>query len=411
MKVNGIIAEYNPFHNGHKYQLEQSLKLTDADYTVIVMSGNFVQRGAPALLDKHTRTKMALLAGADLVLELPAVYAVSSAEYFAAGAVSLLTKLGVVSHLCFGSECGDIDLLRQAAGILASEPEDYASSLRHLLRQGMSYPNARTQALIQHYPSLAEHREVFSSPNNILGIEYIKAILRQESTLLPVTVKRLGAGYHDRAASGPYCSALSIRQALFAENMPSLLQKQMPPEACELLCNWLASHAAIRSNDFSSVLYYKLLSEKEYGYEKYLDVSADLSDRIKRQLNAFKDFDSFCDLLKTKEMTYTRISRCLIHILLNITKNDMACCVSLGYTPYARVLGFRKASVPLLSAIKEQSCIPLVTKLADAGTLLSENSFRMLRQDIIISQIYHGIVSGKDADNTVNEYTIPLVIV
>lgn len=411
MKVNGIIAEYNPFHNGHKYQLTQSLALTGADYTVVVMSGNFVQRGAPALVDKHTRAKMALLEGADLVLELPAIYATSSAEFFASGAVSLLTKLGVVSHLCFGSECGDIELLKQSASILVEEPADYTATFKRLLKQGMTYPNARTWALMQHYPDLTANKEIFSSSNNILGMEYIKAILRQKSPLIPVTIKRLGSGYHDRTLSDTYCSAMAIRQALYAENDPSFLQNQMPPEADALLRDWLSTHSAVRSTDFSSALYYKLLSEQEYGYEKYLDVSSDLSDRIRNKLNEYKDYDAFCNLLKSKDMTYTRISRCLLHILLNITKEDMACCIEMGYTPYARVLGFRKNSSALLGAIKEQSRIPLVTKLADAEKLLDEEAYIMLKQDILISQLYQGILFGKDAESSANEYTIPLVIV
>lgn len=411
MKVNGIIAEYNPFHNGHKYQLTRSLSLTGADYTVVVMSGHFVQRGAPALLDKHTRAKMALLAGADLVLELPAVYAVSSAEYFAAGAVSLLTKLGVVTHLCFGSECGDIELLKHSASILVEEPADYVATFKRLLKRGMTYPNARTWALIQHYPDLTAHKEMFSSSNNILGMEYIKAILRQKSPLTPVTVKRLGSGYHDRTLTDSYCSALAIRQALYAESGPSFLQNQMPSEADALLRSWLDGHSVVRSNDFSPALYYKLLFEQEEGYDKYLDVSPDLSDRIRNNLTEFKNFDSFCDLLKTKELTYTRISRCLLHILLNITKEDMRCCIEMDYTPYARVLGFRRDSQALLSAVKEQSSIPLVTKLADAEKQLDEEAYLMLKQDILISQFYQGVLFGKDGGSPVNEYAIPLVIV
>ncbi|MCI9143493.1 MAG: nucleotidyltransferase family protein, partial [Lachnospiraceae bacterium] len=143
MKVNGIIAEYNPFHNGHKYQLEESLRLTGADYTVVVMSGNFVQRGAPALLDKHTRAEMALRGGADLVLELPTLCAVSSAEYFAAGAVALLDKLGIITHLCFGSECGETEPLRRIALRLSDQHGEYDAALRRRLKEGLSYPQAR----------------------------------------------------------------------------------------------------------------------------------------------------------------------------------------------------------------------------------------------------------------------------
>ena len=194
MKVNGIVAEYNPFHNGHKYLLTESARKTGADYTVVVMSGDFVQRGAPAITDKFSRAQMALACGADLVLELPALYAAASAEFFAEGAVALFNGLNVVTDLCFGSECGDVSILRQIAEILAEEPEAYSLSLKQYLRQGLSYPNARNEALIQNYPFLGHHKNVFSSPNNILGIEYIKAILRSGSSLHPVTVLRTGAG-------------------------------------------------------------------------------------------------------------------------------------------------------------------------------------------------------------------------
>lgn len=410
MKINGIIAEYNPFHNGHKYQLEESKRRTGADYTIAVISGNFVQRGAPALLDKHSRAEMALRCGVDLVLEIPAIYATSSAEYFATGAVSLLNRLNVITDLCFGSECGDVSLLTEVASILLTEPDEFTHSLKSFLRDGYSYPNARTAAMTQYSPSLAYNREIFSSPNNILGIEYIKAIHRQKSPMNPMTIRRQGAGHHAPVPTAEYCSALSIRQALWEGKDASCLQAYMPEDANRLLSAWLSEEKLVRSNDFSSVLYYKLLSEREFGFEKYLDVSAALSDRIVNRLNEYVSFDGFCDLLKTKEMTYTRISRCLLHILLNITKEDMAFCCELGYTPYARVLGFRKSAEPLLSVIKEKSSIPLVTKLADAEKLLSEDSLAMLKQDIQISQLYQGIAARFSKHQPLNEYTIPLVI-
>lgn len=411
MRINGIIAEYNPFHNGHRYHLTESLRRTDAEYTVIVMSGNFVQRGAPALVNKFRRAEMALLNGADLVLELPALYATASAEFFATGAVALLNKLNVVTDLCFGSECGDTQLLQQIAEILAEEPKAYSQSLKRYLRQGLSYPNARNEALIQNYPFLGQHKNVFSSPNNILGIEYIKAIIRSKSTLNPVTVQRTGAGYHSRLPEKNDCSALAIRQALYAGTDDSFLKNNMPEEAARVLSEQLAKTGLVRSNGFSDILYYKLVMEKEHGYDKYLDVSSDLSDRIKARLDEFRGFDSFCDLLKTKEMTYTRISRCLLHIMLNIKKADMDEANVLGTALYARVLGFRKMSSSLLSEIKEHSAIPLLTKLADADELLDKSARDMLNQDIRISQIYNGITARKSSHTPANEIATPLVII
>ena len=409
MKVNGIVAEYNPFHNGHKYQLDVSRRTTDADYTIVVLSGDFVQRGAPALLGKHRRAEMALKCGADLVLELPAIYSVSSAEYFSMGAVSMLDKLKVVTHLCFGSECGNVEIMTKVAEILLKEPESFSASLRKYMKQGVSYPNARNWAMFDHYPFLEAHKDVFSTPNNILGIEYIKALLRRNSEMTPVTVRRTGAGYHDRMTDTEYCSALALRQALYAGQTPDFVKTQMPMEAWQILQQSLEDSSIICSNDFSDLLYYKLLLERETGYQKYLDVSDDLSDRIRNHLDSYRDFDNFCNLLKTKNMTYTRISRCLFHILLNIKKNDVEFCKRLDYAPYARVLGMRKEAHELLSANKEQSAIPLVTKLADAEKSLTADARHMLAQDILISQIYRSVAPHFKERKVVSEYSIPVV--
>lgn len=411
MKVNGIVAEYNPFHNGHKYHLEEAKRVSGADYTIVALSGNFVQRGGPALLDKHSRTEMALRGGADLVLELPAIYSVSSAEYFAQGAISLLSSLNVITTLCFGCECGDIAILSRIAEILAEEPADFSQLLKYYLRQGYSYPYARSSALMQYCTDLSSSQPIFSAANNILAIELIKAILRQKSPLQPIAIKRIGPGYHNPVPEAQYCSALSIRQAIWEqENDASCVRAYIPESAAQLLTRRIAEKRIVQSNHFSSALYYKLLSEKEDGYEKYLDVSQSLSSRIANNLDRFVSFDDFCNLLKTKELTYTRISRCLLHILLNVTKEDIALCAELGQTPYARVLGFRRSASPLLSAIKKNASIPLITKLADAERKLDEDAANMLKQDTQISQLYHGVVAGLAGSEPLNEFTIPLVI-
>lgn len=439
MKVNGIIAEYNPFHNGHLYQLEESRHLTEADYTIVVMSGDFVQRGAPAMLDKHVRARMALLGGADLVLELPVLYALSSAEQFAAGAVALLDRLGVVTHLCFGSECGDAEALGQIAGYLLEEPDSYRSHLQRLLRQGRTYPAARAQALCAAFGR--DWEQILSSPNNILGIDYIKALKKRKSSILPVTVKRIGAGYHDGAVplrpnslqngqeapglrqqglpdgqgrpaapSAQPASARAIRQALQDGQTSELLHPYLPAGTARLMEDCLLHKKSVCPDDLSSILYYKLMMQRGQGYEKYLDVSAGLSDRIRNKLGEYTGLESFCEKLKTKDMTYTRISRCLMHILLDIEKNHMETALSLDYTPYARMLGFRRSAAPLLCAIKAHSALSLIAKLADAQNILPADADRMLRQDIFASDVYQGVLSGRTRLPTQNEYTAPLVI-
>jgi predicted nucleotidyltransferase len=411
MKVNAIIAEYNPFHNGHKYLLDHAAQTNKADYTIVLMSGNFVQRGNPAIIDKFDRTRMALTCGADLVLELPICYAASSAEFFATGAVSLLDKLGVVNTLCFGSECGDIEVLTRIAHILASEPDEFTADLKENLSLGHSYPNARTAALIHYDPELADSRMVLSSPNNILGIEYIKAIKRLGSTIAPYTTKRLGADYHDTRMGNTPTSATAIRVALSSGQDIDFMHNIMPQQAYEILKDSLSRTSIMEPDSFSEMLYYKLISERKEGYTKYFDVSPDLSDRIVNRLDEFRSFEDFCNILKSKEVTYTRISRCLLHILLGLTDDVFDKCRKLEYTPYARVLGFRKDSAPLLTKIKMKASIPLLTKIADADDILSGEACAMLENELRMNDIYLGAAALKSGAAIKNDYSTPLVII
>ena len=213
MNIVGITAEYNPFHQGHAWHLAQARRLTGADRAIVVMSGNYVQRGAPAMFDKYLRARAALLHGADLVLELPPDVATGSAEYFASGAVRLLLQTGIVTDLCFGSECNDLKALQKPAQILSEEPADYRAYLQEALRQGKAYPEARAQALQQYDPSLPP--ALLASPNDLLGIEYLKALHRHKSGIRVLTVPREGASYHDRRMDRQTAaSASGIRQAL-----------------------------------------------------------------------------------------------------------------------------------------------------------------------------------------------------
>lgn len=410
MRVNGIIAEYNPFHNGHSYHINVAKQQNNADYTIVVMSGNFMQRGEPALIDKYKRARMALENGADLVLELPAYYSASSAEYFAIGGVTLLDKLGVVDSLCFGSECGDVEILRRIAKILTEEPEKYVNTLRHYMREGLSFPTARSTALLEYDPSLSCFRDVLSSPNNILGMEYIKALINRKSSIQPTTTPRIGSNYHDHRLGVHQSSAKAIREALYTGQDISCLREQMPESAYQIMEETFRESRPVFSNDLSSILLYKLLQEKEDGFEQYLDVSPELSDRIINHLYEFKDFESFCSLLKTKSMTHTRISRCLLHILLNMKTKTMQNYRKKDYISYARVLGFCKESTPLLTAIKEHSSIPMVTKLADAEDVLNAHAYAMLKHELEIDEIYQCISTTHAGAPMINELSKPIVI-
>ena len=221
MKTAGIIAEYNPFHTGHEYQINYIKEKLRTDYVVIAMSGDFVQRGTPALFSKYVRAEMALRSGADLVLELPVSISSASAELFARGGVQLLDGLGVTDILCFGSECGDTDALMELAKILAEEPEAFQDALRRNLKDGMTFPKARSMALSAVFPESEKYQQLLSSPNNILGIEYCKAILRENSSISPVSIKREGNDYHENTLfENHFPSASAIRNAILDFNAP-----------------------------------------------------------------------------------------------------------------------------------------------------------------------------------------------
>jgi len=417
MKTVGIIAEYNPFHKGHKYHIEEARRITGADYCIVVMSGDYVQRGEPSLFDKHTRCEMALKCGADLVLELPVCYSTASAEYFASAAIAMLDKLGVTDYLVFGSECGDINAMTTIANILADEPEEYKERLKAQLKSGQSYPVARNNAITSCIKDMPELISILSTPNNILGIEYLKALIKRNSSIRPVTITRLGADYHStkfamtQAAALAYASALSIRTALLENGNIDSIRNQLPEPVFEIIKREIeANRLPLFRNDFSALLHYKLLLCQSEGYEEYADVSPELSARIRKLLPNFKDYDSFCDELKTKNITYVRVSRALMHILLDIKEESYTALSANDYLLYANVLGFSKNASKLLNSIKKKSTIPLITKPADAKNIISPFAIDMYESNITCSHIYEGLLSNKYPCKAKNMYTESPVI-
>lgn len=410
MKVTGLITEYNPFHNGHLYHMQKAQELTGADAVVAVMSGNYVQRGAPAVMPKHLRAKMALEAGVSAVFELPLCCALGSAEYFAEGAVSLLEHLGCVDAICFGSECGDLTPLQDIAEVLAEEPEAYRLLLKKELKNGASFPQARQTALSS-YLKNEKAVQLMAHPNNILGIEYLKALYKRNSPIKAYTISRIASGYHDQALSENYSSATAIRTLLTqTENrdIPSMLAGQVPPAAFRILTENWERRGPVCADDFSLIFKYKLLEETSASLIRYADITEDLANRILKYSDRFVSFSQFCNLLNTKEMTYARISRCLFHILLNITGDDMAAYKKEDFCSYARLLGFRKDRESLLSLIKEKSPVPLVTKLADAAGLSSTGT-DMLEHDIFAAGLYESVITEKYKLPFISEYRQQIV--
>lgn len=394
MKIVGLITEYNPFHNGHQFHIERAKQLTGADSVIVVMSGNYVQRGAPAIMPKHLRAEVVLHAGVSMVFELPVCYATGTAEQFAFGAVSLLDKLGCIDAICFGSECGDIDLLKELSTILANEPIAYKEYLQDALRKGHNFPAARQLALKALFPD-KDFDMLLEQPNNILGIEYLKALQRLNSNIVPYTIKRISSNYHDEDLQAKYSSASAIRNIIEHDSIQQLLG-QIPDFSIQLLQECHQKRFPVFANDFSVLLKHQLLKETKSSLLKYADISEELANRIINERNNFIDFDQFCGLLKSKEITYTRISRALLHVLLDIKKTD--------YTgiEYARVLGFCKDDASIFTCLKEATSIPIITKLNTADSL-SKNAKLMLEKDMAASDLYESVITDKYKNKFINE--------
>ncbi len=422
MKIVGLITEYNPFHNGHLHHIQEARRVTGADTVIVVMSGDYVQRGVPAIMPKRLRAEMALRCGASAVFELPACYATGSAEYFAMGAVSLLNSLGVVDSLCFGSECNDLGALSHIADILCREPQKYKDLLKKALKKGSSFPGARHSAILE-YTNSTSTASLLDDPNNILGIEYLKALKRTKSSITPFTIRREGAHYHDQSMSEDSFSSASAIRSLLAFSGSSLstdrtggtfentsfssildrLEDQVPASCLELLKDYHRVQYPVYQNDFSIILKYKLLNKHPAGLIRYQDVSEELANRIYAQLNNFFNYKQFAELLKTRDTTQTRINRALLHIMLGFKKEDMEEYTAGGYHYYARLLGYRKDRAKVISRIGKESPLPLLARLSDADELPSSGR-KMLRNDILASNLYASVVTDKFRTAFQNEY-------
>ena len=418
MKTVGIIAEYNPFHNGHAYQIAEAKRITDADYAVFVMSGNFVQRGTPAIWDKYTRTRAALLGGADLVFELPVVYATASAEYFAEGGVALLSALGV-DALCFGSECGDIDTLMQIAGILQKESPEFKSALDASLREGLSFPLARANALSEHCKAHGIDlclTDILNAPNNLLGIEYCKAILSLNSSLRPVTVKRNGNAYHELSVeAGVYSSASALRglieryltdtSEVSDADFFSALEEQVPSGVFPVYQDALQQLPALTADDCSALLSYRLLYETAETLSRYSDWNPEFANRILSLNTIASGFDQTAASLKSRQITLTRANRMLLHMLLQITSEQLQAARSGGSAFYARLLGLREDSSKSLRQLSGSATVPVINKLAPSLKELDGIANELLLQDIRAAELYRMLQQKKVKLELPNEFT------
>lgn len=400
MKAVGLVTEYNPFHNGHLYHLNKAMELTGADISVAVMSGNFVQRGEPAVLDKYTRTSMALNSGVNLVVELPVNYAVSSAESFAAGALKILDYIKADS-IAFGSESGDIERLSKLAHILCDNEDTLYKEISKYTANGISYAAAR-QKVVEKLTD-KDTAAMLTSSNNILAVEYLKAIIKNNYAIKPYTVQRQGDSYNDTDIRSEYASATALRENLKADN----ISEYIPVKAGLILSS---NTNYIYPDDITEALFTRLLDilfasnyDKNVFIEnvmQYPDVSKEIAGRLYKsamdmitrtvpQRSESKDnwafsFGSLCEHIKTKEVPLSRIKRALVRITLGLDKKHME---KYANEPYIRVLGFDKKGQEYLSYIRKTVEVPLITKTADYK--------EMLLDDIHAANIYNMIVAGK----------------
>lgn len=377
-RITGIIAEYNPFHNGHLYQMRKARCDAGASWCVVLLSGSFVQRGEAAVYSTRARAEAALRCGADAVFEIPAPFSTSSARDYAGYGIRVLTGLGVSSVSC-GTEDASPEELQVLADAADETSGAFRRRLREALRSGLTYPEARMEALAASFReagaaegTVARIRSILSKPNNILAFEYARALRESGAQAKLVTTFRKGSGYHDPVLRGSFSSATALRQELLSSGDLSALRAFMPSAAAETF----SGTVPLSPDLFCRPVRDRILSLRHEGrdFSEFADVSPDLSDRLNRAELRFSSWESLVSSVKTRQYTHTRISRALTHILLGITDEDLEAWKSDLSSVTARLLGFRKDSEAVLTALKASSSIPIISKAADAPALLGTGS-------------------------------------
>lgn len=405
-KVLGIIAEYNPFHNGHLYHLEESKKITNCEYSISIISGNFTQRGSTSLIDKWEKTKIALSNGIDLVLELPTLYSISSAENFADGSIKILNSLGIVDFLSFGSETSNINLLDDIANILYSEPDLYKKTLLKELKKGLSFPKARENALLNYLDNNEDYTNILSSPNNILGIEYLKSLKKHNSNIQPICIPRYEAQYNSTDISNNIASATAIRELIKNKDF-NKIKSLLPNSTYSILMeNINNKHIISDLNIFEKEIVYSLRKMSIKEITNLPDVSEGLEFTIKDAVNSCNNIYDLLNKIKSKRYTQSRIQRILLYSLLGITKEDME--VAKNIVPYARVLGFNNNGKKLISEIyKKNPNISLITSVKKFVDTNNDKDLELLlNKDIFATNVYtlgykHNSVGNLDFRNAI----------
>lgn len=400
-RVIGVIAEYNPFHNGHYYHLQATKEVTGADYCVAVISGNFTQRGDTSIVNKWAKTYMAICGGADLVIELPTVYSISSAENFASGAIKILDNLKVVDTVSFGAEANDLATLNNIANVLYEEPKAYTNILAHELKKGISYPSARENALMMYLNDIKRYANTLNSPNNILAIEYLKALKVQKSKLEPIMIRRKKVYYNDNKIVDDFASATAIRK-LLQDGEYANLRKVIPRSSYTIIGQEARKGSIVLSLEkYEKEIIYTLRRMKVEEIANLPDVSEGLQFAIKNAANESNTLKDLISNIKSKRYTQTRIQRILLYALLGIDKKLMD--NSKKVVPYVRVLGFTQKGKSLLSEIARTNpklnIITSLKKYIDQNQNKNKTLSEMLEKDIFATDIYTLGYTGESKAN------------
>ena len=400
--VLGIVAEYNPFHNGHLYHLLKSKEKANADSVIAVIGGNFTQRGEASIVDKWTKAEMALKNGVDLVIEIPTLYSISSVENFADGAIKILNSLKIVDTISFGSEIENINKLNIIANIVYEESKEFKEFLDKGLKQGKSFPKAREEAILKCLNDKSYSR-ILSSPNNILGIEYLKALKKYKSNINPICIKRKNVGHLSLEYTGEIASATAIRNLIIKNRMKDV-KKYMTPASYTIMEDEMKKgHFVYDIRQFENIIIYNLRNMSIDEISKLPDVTEGLEYLIKKGAESCNSIDEFINIVSSKRYTQTRIKRILLYALLKVTKKEIA--ISKRSTPYVRVLGFNDKGKKMLSKISKANpklvTVTSVKKFMDNN--LNKNLKVLMEKDILATNIY---TLGYSADSWSNlDYT------
>ncbi len=392
MKIAGFITEYNPFHYGHQIHIENTKSLTGASHIVAVMSGSFVQRGEPALVDKWTRAKMAINNGVDLVIELPFIYSVQTAELFASGSTKILESINSTDYLVFGSESGNIDELKAIAEIFAFEPPLFKKFLKEHLTDGNSFSVSRSLALKEYAEvngiELGDTLSIIKESNNILGIEYLKSLIRIKSSIIPMTFKRLGDKYSELEVKSEIASATAIRHRIKENGIESAVDL-LPNSSYDSIFEFIKKYGKINGlENYSQIINYLLCVKSPENISDYFDVEIGLENRIKELSKISSDPLELIKAISTKRYTETRIQRLFIHMLADLKKEAILDAFS-NEPGYIRILASNKKGFEIINKIKENSDIEIINKLSDSINNLNNRNKSILLLEVLATDLYY----------------------